>query len=95
MQRGRPWQLASTWLSSMLVCTSAASLLLSAPNLDSAPPICAERTCLGVGMLGESPAGSANGRLAAPPGLPKGLLLPLLLLGPKGLTNVLSGGRET
>lgn len=48
-----------------------------------------EHTCLGVGMLGDSPAGSANGRLAAPPGLPKGLLLPLLL-GPKGLTGVLS-----
>ena len=50
------------------------------------------RACLGVGMLGERPAGSAKGRLAAPPPPPKGLLLAggALLLGPKGLTGVLS-----
>ena len=46
--------------------------------------------CLGVGMLGDRPAGSAKGRLTAPPGLPKGPLP--LLLGPKGLTGVLSAG---
>lgn len=48
--------------------------------------------CLGVGMLGERPAGSANGRLLAAPLPPKGLLpaAALLLEGPKGLTGVLS-----
>jgi hypothetical protein len=52
---------------------------------------------LGVGMLGERPAGSENGRLM--PGPPKGLLPPLLLLvmpleGPKMGTGVLSAARR-
>lgn len=48
-------------------------------------------SALGVGMLGDSPAGSANGRLAAAPLLaPKGLAAGLLVDGPNGLTGVLS-----
>lgn len=63
----------------------------SPPRRGTQPP--APPTCLGVGMLGDRPAGSANGRLLAAPLPPKGLLPLLMLLeGPKGLTGVLSAG---
>lgn len=53
-------------------------------------------SALGVGMLGDSPAGSANGRLAAAPLLaPKGLAAGLLVDGPNGLTGVLSDAEDT
>lgn len=53
-------------------------------------------SALGVGMLGESPAGSANGRLGAVLLLPpKGLAAGLPLEGPKGLTGVLSAVQQS